>query len=155
MGVEVHGWEVTRLRLGTNINSLHSRQEGRRVLGGEFSPGQACSLAFLKNWCVIAFQYHVSFCCAPKWISYMYIYIYIPAPLGLPPPLSAITEHWAELPDLYGSFPLVPCSTHGRVCTNHKIPVGPTLPSPTVSTHLLFVFISTPALLIGSSVPFF
>ena len=73
---------------------------------------------FFFNWRIIALQYCVCFCCITR-IGYMYTYV--PSLLNLPyisnllPLLQVITEHQAELPVLYGSFPQASYSAHGSV----------------------------------------
>ena len=68
----------------------------------------------------IELLYKVVLVPAVQWVNQLYVYIYT-LPLGPPSyppaplPLQAITEHWAELPVLYSSFPLAICLTHGSV----------------------------------------
>ena len=68
------------------------------------------SLCLFTYWNIIALQSCVNICCTMEWISYMYPYV--PSLLSLPPiilvilPICVITEHWVELPVLYGMFPL-------------------------------------------------
>ena len=81
------------------------------------------------------------------------------------PPLQVITEHRAEFPALYTSFPLTICVTHGRVYMSVYISCvyvsgtlsgRPTLPFPhNVHKFFLYGWVSLPALQTGSSVPFF
>ena len=53
------------------------------------------------------------------------------------PPLQIITEHWAELPVLYSSFPLAVCFTHESVYMSTLLSLlVPPCPYPTVLTCL-------------------
>ena len=70
-------------------------------------------------------------------VNHLYVHIY-PLPLGPPsqptpiPPFWVITEHGAELPAPYSSFPSAIYCTHAvYICTNPNPPVPPTLPFPT------------------------
>ena len=87
-------------------------------------------LLSISYWSIIAVQ------CCPTGISYKYTYI--PSLLSLPPrsipPLWAITEHQAELPLVYKSFPLASYLIHG-ICLpgNAAVPVHSTLPSRTTA----------------------
>ena len=62
------------------------------------------------------------------------VYIY-PLPLEPPshlpmPPLWIVTEHWAELPVLYGSFPLAIYFTYGNAHVSVLLSVHPTFSFP-------------------------
>ena len=87
-------------------------------------------VVIISDWSIIAVQ------CCPTGISYKYTYI--PSLLSLPPcsipPLWVITEHQAELPLVYRSFPLASYFIHG-ICLpgNAAVPVHSTLPSPTTA----------------------
>ena len=94
-------------------------------------------------------------------VNQLYVYLY-PLPLGPPspptpfPPIQVITEHRAELPVLYGRFPLAIYFTHGSVFMSNLISQFiPPSPQPHVHMCILYVCVSIPALQIGSSVPFF
>ena len=73
-------------------------------------------ITFKKNFCwsIIVLQHRVSFCCTMKWVSSMYtcILFLLDIPPSIPP-LSVLTDPWAELPVLYSSFPLDIYFTHG------------------------------------------
>ena len=90
----------------------------------------AVILLFISYWTIIAVQ------CCPTGISYKYTHI--PSLLSLPPrsipPLWVVTEHQAELPLVYRSFPLASYFIHG-ICLpgNAALPVHSTLPSPTTA----------------------
>ena len=93
-----------------------------------------------------------------KWINCMYTYIpsFLDLPPNSPPHPQAITEHRAELPVLYSSFPLSVSFTHGSVYMS--LPFISCSPSPTiprVHMFMLCICISVPALELGSSVRFF
>ena len=109
---------------------------------------------FLKfyYWSIIVLQYCVSFCCTKS----SYVYAYIPSLLSTPPlripAIWFITEHQAELPVLYISFPLALYFTHGGVYVNNTSPVRATLPFP---CYIHISNIAALALQIGYSVPFF
>ena len=67
-----------------------------------------CGVVYLRDFFFSKVEYNcftmlLSFSCTAKWISYVCTYI---------PPLWAITEHRAELPGLYSSFPLALCFIH-------------------------------------------
>ena len=75
-------------------------------------------IIFIFNWIIIVLQ-----CCvtsALQSLNQLWVYIY-PLPLEPPShppsisPLRVITEHQAELPVLYSSFPLAICFTHDSV----------------------------------------
>ena len=107
-------------------------------------------------WSIIVLQYCVSFCCTKS----SYVYAYIPSLLSTPPlripAIRFITEHQAELPVLYSSFPLALYLTHGGVYVNNTFPVHATLPFPCyIHISILCVYISVLVLQIGYSVPFF
>ena len=71
-------------------------------------------------------------------------------------PLQVITEPWAELPVLSGSFPLAVCFMHSGVYVNPNLPICSTFPFPPwVHTSGLYICISIPTLQIGSFEPFF
>ena len=68
------------------------------------------------------------------------------------PSLQVITEHWAELPVLYNSFPLAIYFTHGNYThVNPSLPSHPTL----LQVYLSILYVSIPALQIVSFVPSF
>ena len=130
----------------------------RWIRGGQDRQGWA-SEVFFPSWSIIALQCCVSFCYT-TWMSYMYTYIppswaSLPPPPS-PPPLKVITEHQAELPVLFSSFPPAICFTHTDVFMSLLF-----------SQSILHFFlhcvrvsfnyscVSIPALQIGSSVPFF
>ena len=77
-------------------------------------------------------------------VNQLYIYTYILSLLSLStaiPPLQVITEHRAELPVLYSSFPLAIYFTHGHVhmpvlLSQFVTPSLPTLCSQVRSLHL-------------------
>ena len=77
------------------------------------------SLCLFTYWNIIALQSCVNICCTMEWISYMYPYV--PSLLSLPStmliilPICVITEHWVELPVLYGMFPLATYFPHNSV----------------------------------------
>ena len=76
---------------------------------------------------------------------------------GAHPTLQVSAEPRAELPVVYGSFPLASFFARGGVYTSVLLPqfVSPS-PCPSVSpSSVLCVCISIPALQTGSSVPFF
>ena len=85
---------------------------------------------------------------------------YIPSLLDLPPthslipPLQVIPEPRAELPVLYGSFPLDTHFTHSGVYAS--VLIHPTLPFPPPCDYMsiLYVCIFIPTLKIGLAVPF-
>ena len=93
---------------------------------------------------------------------YVYIYPHIPALLRLPPtfsipPFQAITKHRADLPVLWGCFPLAIHFTFGSVYMSmplsHFVLASPS--SRCVLKSVLFTCVFIPALPLGSSVPFF
>ena len=91
---------------------------------------------------------------------YVYIYTLLLQPASHPtPPHSTpcvVTEHQAELPVLYSSFPLAIYFMHGCLyMSNATLSVGPTLFFHSVSTSLFSMSESLPALQISSSVSFF
>ena len=88
-------------------------------------------------------------------VNQLYVYTYS-LPLQPPshspiPPIQVITEHRAELPVLYCSFPLAIYFTHGSVFISIHPPFHP----PLFLQSVLYVCASIPALKIGSLVPFF
>ena len=81
-------------------------------------------------WRIIASQCYVGFYYTMKWINCMYTYIpsFLDLPPNPPPHPQAISEHRAELPVLYSSFPLAVSFTHGSVYMS--LPIHPMLPIP-------------------------
>ena len=81
----------------------------------------------------IQLLYKVVLVPAVRWVNQLYVYIHT-FPLGpptyplTPPPLQVITEHWAELPVLYSSFPLAIYLAHGSVYVNATLPIRLTFP---------------------------
>ena len=81
-------------------------------------------------------------------VNQPYVYIYSlplgppfhPIPSPTPPTPEVITEHWAELPAVYSSFPLANYFTHGSVyiTTSQFIPPSPSLPL-CPHTHFLYL----------------
>ena len=91
-------------------------------------------------------------CVYIKDIPYIYIYIYIyiythiyisppfrPTPHPCIPPLQVVTERRADLPGLYGKFPLASYFTHGGVFMSNLI--SQFSPTPT-SMHLFSTSVS-------------
>ena len=129
-------------------------------------------LLFISNWRIIALQCcvgfffffftstPVGFCCIPVWISYKYTYI--PSLLGLPTahPHPTLPGHhrapsWASC-----DVQRLPTSclfyTWQHIYVNATLSICPTLSFPCcVHKSILYIFISIPALKIGSSVSFF
>ena len=95
-----------------------------------------CLLTFFY-WSIIALQCYVSFCWTMKRIRYIHTYVYSFC-LGPPfpmPPISVITEHWAELLVPYSWFLLSIYCTHSSVFLLIFQFIPPSL-SHTVSTYL-------------------
>ena len=111
-------------------------------------------------WRIITLQ-----CCALSTIQQhesavsVHLFPLFEPPSHLPsiPPLSVITENGGELPVLYSCFPLASCLTHGNVymCQCYPLSSSHLLLHRCVHKSVLYVWVSTPALQIGSSVPFF
>ena len=89
---------------------------------------------------------------------YAYVLPFLnPAPAAAPiPPLKTVLEDQVELPMLHSSFPLAVYITYGnKKCFNATFSIHPTLSFPRcVHKFVLYVFVSMPALQIGSSVLF-
>ena len=95
----------------------------------------------------MALQRYVSFHHTTKWISHTYLYIPLPPkpPSHLPiPTRQVITEHWAEPPVLYSSFPLAVFHMVVYIHVIANLPIHPTMPH--VHTSVLYVCVSLSAL---------
>ena len=113
-------------------------------------------------WGIIAFQCCASFCCTTTWISYMYTYICsllnlpsTPSDSILPGHLLVIIILPADLPVLHSRFPPAVYFTQKLVCIcqcHSPSSSSPPHPPSPMSTSVLYVCISIPALQIGISV---
>ena len=97
--------------------------------------GTAALFFFFFDGRIIALQRCVGFC-HTTWISHKYPLL-LQSPSHPPPPShpSVITEHQAELPELYSNFPLAITIhfTHGSVSTSMLLyQIIPPSPSPTM-----------------------
>ena len=110
--------------------SKHPLQLNKGFWEFHFCPLQNCkgnfnlyyqSFYLYFYWCIIALQYCVSLCHTTKWINYMYTYI--PSllnllPTTIPPPRPS--QHGAELPALYSSFPLAILHMIVNICQSYS-----------------------------------
>ena len=105
------------------------------------------------NWRIITSQYCDGLCHTSTWISHRHTYV--PSLLNLPPtshPSRLSQSTWFELPASYTKFPLA--LFYIWLCISMLLSqFVPPSPSPTVSTILFSICVSTAALNIRSSVP--
>ena len=109
------------------------------------------------NWRIIALQCCVAFCHTTMWISLKYTYIL--SLLSLPFTPSSNPSPSRASPSTAPCVIQVPTIyfTHGNVCISMLISqfVPPSSSPCCVHKSILYVFVSSPALQIGSSLPFF
>ena len=121
----------------------HGLQPTRLLRPWDF-PGKStgvgchCLLRSLSNWGIIALQRCVGFCCTVKRISYMCTCVpSLWTSLETILPFWAITEHQAELPALYSSFPLSSVPSLSRDSLQPHGLQYARLPCPSATTFLL------------------
>ena len=122
-----------------------------------------CFCFFLIHlyWSIIASQYRVSFCCTTKRISHMHTHVPIsPASwASLPPSLShpsRSSQSTEQISLCYGAASHQPTILHSVVYMSMLLSLYPSLALPPhVIKSILCVYLFIPALLLGSSVPFF
>ena len=96
------------------------------------------SFKFIFNWRIIALQCCGGLCHTSLWISHNFMYMSSPSWAFPPPfhPSGSSTEHQAELPLLYSSFPLAILHMIVCICQCYFLNLSYPLLPPTVSTCL-------------------
>ena len=113
------------------------------------------------KWRINALQWCVGFCHTSVWFSNRYTYVLslLKLPRTSHPilPLEVVTEHQVEIPESYSKFPLFIYFIYGNIYVSLLLSqFYPTLSFPhCVHNSVLYVCVSTAALQISPSAPFF